>query len=290
MLQLECTTPCTYNLHFLERIRIKYRADLCSLCAQARGSALAARFRGSWEQCLDRDDQGRIFLDFDPQLFQHILSYLRFCATQSDPDTRPCLPTIEPNQQAAYMNLVNYLVLGDFMGYTGSIAFLFSSANPEFKVTPQQNRATAISGGNKYRGIPLEPAIQGVGVVKFKISKNQQWMFVGVAADIADSTTFYNSPSSYGWGHSNQYYCKGQNMVSSPYSQVSLRTGEVVLVKADFPGQKLLFKNLSASTVAQIPLDEPAEKQNKFVFHVIMYYANDEVELLPVTAEDLSGF
>jgi len=36
------------------------------VCTQAEGSSLAARFNGSdlMEQCLDRDDQGRIFLDF----------------------------------------------------------------------------------------------------------------------------------------------------------------------------------------------------------------------------------
>ena len=259
-------------------------------CAQARGSALAARFSGNWEQCLDRDDQGRIFLDFDPQLFQHILSYLRFRATQSDPHTNPRLPAVESNQLAAYMNLIDYLVLGDLMGYTGLTAFHFSSANSDFVVTPQQATATANSGGRKYRSITLEPAITGTGLVKFKIDKNQHWMYVGIGADIVDNGSFYNLPLTYGWGHNNQHYYKGTDTVKSISPRVMLNSGDVVLLKAEFPGNKLLITSSNATAVAQIPLDVPAEEQNKFVFHVIMYMPGDKVELLPVTAEDHSMF
>lgn len=51
-----------------------------STLTQAQGSALAAWFSGRWEDCLDRDEQGHAFLDFDPDLFQPILSFLRSVA------------------------------------------------------------------------------------------------------------------------------------------------------------------------------------------------------------------
>ncbi|KAL3135141.1 hypothetical protein ABBQ32_008076 [Trebouxia sp. C0010 RCD-2024] len=62
-----------------------------STLTQAKGSTLAAMFSGRWEHCLARDREGRIFLDFDPDLFQPILSFLRTVTICSKPDKRPML-------------------------------------------------------------------------------------------------------------------------------------------------------------------------------------------------------
>ena len=78
------------------------------MCVQAVGSALAARFSGHWEECLDHDDQGRIFLDFDPYCFQQIVFYLRSRAIQSDPDATMALPEIVAEKQRAFFDLVRY--------------------------------------------------------------------------------------------------------------------------------------------------------------------------------------
>ena len=43
-----------------------------------RTSTLAIMFSGRWEHRLTRDEQGRIFLDFNPVLFRHLLEQLRF--------------------------------------------------------------------------------------------------------------------------------------------------------------------------------------------------------------------
>ena len=81
---------------------------------QAEGSALAAKFNGNWAGCLDRDDEGHIFLDFDPDLFQYILSYLRACTICSG--TKPAPPQISSEHQLAYGDLVRCLLLEEFMG------------------------------------------------------------------------------------------------------------------------------------------------------------------------------
>ncbi len=41
-----------------------------------------------------------------------------------------------------------------------------------------------------------------------------------------------------------------------------------------------------ARTPLTMPLEVPANLQDRYVFQVIMYDCNDQVELLPVTAED----
>lgn len=76
-----------------------------STLTQAESSSLAARFNGRWEQSLDHDDQGRIFLDFDPYCFQQILFYLRSRTLLSSAAATAALPEIESCKRRAYMDL-----------------------------------------------------------------------------------------------------------------------------------------------------------------------------------------
>ncbi|KAL0028555.1 hypothetical protein WJX79_001387 [Trebouxia sp. C0005] len=91
-----------------------------STLTQAEGSCLAARFNGLWEQCLDHDDQGRIFLDFDPYCFQLILFYLRSRTLLSSAEATATLPEVEPCKRRAFLDLVKYLALEEYMGHMGS--------------------------------------------------------------------------------------------------------------------------------------------------------------------------
>jgi len=49
------------------------RSTLC----QVEGSFLASMFSGRWEESLDRDHDGRVYLELDPPLFKIIISELR---------------------------------------------------------------------------------------------------------------------------------------------------------------------------------------------------------------------
>ena len=84
---------------------------------QARGSTLAAWFSGRWEDCLDHDEQGRTFLDFDPDLFKPILSFLRSSAISSSTVARPRLAGVDASKQQAFKELIKYLALEEYLGY-----------------------------------------------------------------------------------------------------------------------------------------------------------------------------
>lgn len=113
------------------------------VCTQAEGSSLAARFNGSdlMEQCLDRDDQGRIFLDFDPYCFQQILFYLRSRTLFSSAEATAALPEVEPCKRRAYMDLVKILLLQEYMGYSGSAALQFVQAGSGVETMAQGQKA-----------------------------------------------------------------------------------------------------------------------------------------------------
>jgi hypothetical protein len=57
------------------------RSTLC----QVEGSLLASMFSGRWEDSLERDKDGAIFFDFNPQYFLVILEY---CARRKLPHQR----------------------------------------------------------------------------------------------------------------------------------------------------------------------------------------------------------
>ena len=125
------------------------------VCTQAEGSSLAARFNGSdlMEQCLDRDDQGRIFLDFDPYCFQQILFYLRSRALLSSAEATAALPEIDPCKKRAYMDLVKFLLLEEYMGYSGFSALQFVQAGSGVEISGKRQQAKVTTSGQSYRTV-----------------------------------------------------------------------------------------------------------------------------------------
>lgn len=63
-------------------------------------------FSGRWEQNVDQDADGRIFLDFDPYCFQQILSYLRSCKIRRLAVAPASLQRIKAKKLCDYLELV----------------------------------------------------------------------------------------------------------------------------------------------------------------------------------------
>lgn len=82
---------------------------------QAKGSLLAAKFNGRWEQKHQVDNRDQIFLDYDPYCFKQVLAYLRSKAIER-PDRPAPQPTIAPESQAQFNALLQFLGLEEFMG------------------------------------------------------------------------------------------------------------------------------------------------------------------------------
>jgi len=83
-----------------------------STVTQVQGSLLASMFSGRWDNKLDRDEEGRVFLDFNPQFMEKVLSYLRalsICPAQQP----PALPAAPEDQQEDFKNFLQYLGIAD---------------------------------------------------------------------------------------------------------------------------------------------------------------------------------
>ena len=187
------------------------------------------------------------------------------------------------------MDLVKYLVLDDFMGYSSNAdtnPLKFSSASSGVQIDQQQQRAL-VKGQNQdqYFCIIVEPPVQSHCYVKLRVRHNKEWMFVGIAKNIpVNSGWNHNLPTTHGWATQRQEFLHGA-MTRRNHS-VSLSTGDTVVTMADFERKLLCLKSTGSTTPAYSPLKVPAEQQHEFAFYIMLFSAGDEVELLPVTAED----
>jgi len=83
------------------------RKTLCLV----EGSMLANMFSGRWD--IERDEQGRVFVDFPPELFLPLMDFLRLRAVE-DP-AAASRPRVLPDHLPAFRQMVQYYGLGDML-------------------------------------------------------------------------------------------------------------------------------------------------------------------------------
>ena len=209
--------------------------------------------------------------------------YLRSRALLSSAEAAAALPQVESCRRTAYIDLVKYLALEDYMGYSGVAALQFVQASPGVDILGERQKAKVTTSGRSCRTVITGSSLGNVCFLKCKICQVTDWIFVGIGADLAlDSQMTYSASNSYGWDNANQQYTRGHS-TSSPGDRWT--NGDWVLIKADFLAGKLSMVR-QVSTPLTMSLEVPANLRDQYVFQVVLYYSNDQVELLPVTAED----
>jgi hypothetical protein len=175
------------------------RSTLC----QVEGSLLASMFSGRWEDSLERDQDGVIFFDFNPQYFLVILDYLRAkkIATPENPAT---LPKVPEDQAKNFHNLLEYLGLSDEIVPAEKVPSEKFDAHSS-GVTLEEGGTVAVHGPGADNRYVLGENIYQQGIVSLKLKlesfKNNNWMFVGVAKAnvVPPNNTSHAWPGSYGW-------------------------------------------------------------------------------------------
>ena len=171
------------------------------------------------------------------------------------------------------------------MGYCGGAALQcvkFEQAGSGVHIMDNGQQAEVTAARECFRTVITGSSLASVCYLKCKICHVNHWMFVGVGADLALDADNRSDTTVYGWGKAGQQCTRG--MFSD--APVKWANGDWVLVKADFPARKLSMVSTQVSTPLTMSLKVPANLQDQYVFQVILYDCNDQVELLPVIAED----
>ena len=260
-----------------EKITTK-RSTLC----QVQGSLLASMFSGRWEKSLARDENGRIFFDFNPQYFVFILDYLR-AKKISTPDNPAPLPKVPQEQMKNFNNLVEYLGLSDEITPAEIVSdekFNLRSSG----VTLAEDGKIAVhdsTSGHKY---VLGENIYREGVVKLKLNLvsfyNNYWIFVGtVKGDVVpQNDSSYGWPGTYGWilGNSGgQGVLKAGGHTGDNNLRDVAKQGETVELVLDCDAAKL---SLHLPSGQQFHIDLP--KSQTWRLNVDLHSANDKIRIV----------
>ena len=255
------------------------RSTLC----QVNGSLLASMFSGRWETSLERDEDGRIFFDFNPQYFVLILDYLR-AKRVATPENPAPLPKVPDDQAKNFNNLIEYLGLSDEIVpapiVPPEIFNLHSNG-----ITLQEGGKVAVhdsTSGHKY---VLGDKVYHQGIVRRKLKiesfQSNNWMLVGMVKGDnrvvpQDSNLSYGWPGSYGWalGSCGQVHNNGSYTLDNTLNNLTKQCDTVELV-LDCDAAKL---SLHLPTGQQFHIDLP--KAQTWKLHVNLHGVNDKIRIM----------
>jgi hypothetical protein len=253
------------------------RSTLC----QVEGSLLASMFSGRWEDSLERDKDGAIFFDFNPQYFLVILEYLR-AKKIATPENPAPLPKVPEDQAKSFNNLLEYLGLSDEIVPAEKVPSEKFNEHSSNVVTLQEGGTVAVHGPNAEHSYVLGENVHQQGIARFKLKlesfQTNNWMFVGIAkADVVpQNNNSYSSPGSYGWllGQFGQVWKDGSGTIDNALKNVT-KQGDTVELVLDCDAAKL---SLHLSTVQQFHIEIP--KSQTWRLNVNMRGENDRLRIM----------
>ena len=256
------------------------RSTLC----QVEGSLLASMFSGRWENKLSRDEDGRVFFDFNPQYFLLILDFLR-ARKMASPENPAPLPKVLEDQVKNFNNLVEYLGLSDEITppEIGASEKFNLHSNPGVSLEEGGKVAVHDSSQSQHR-YALGENVYKEGVVKLKLKiesfQNNQWMMVGVVNGdvVPQNDNSYGWGGSYGWAlgsNGNQGDWKKRTYTTDSTLTNQTKQGDIINLVLDCDAAKL---SLHLPTRQQFHIDLP--KSQTWKLNVNLHGANDKIRIM----------
>ena len=254
------------------------RSTLC----QINGSLLSSMFSGRWETSLERDEDGRIFFDFNPQYFVLILDYLR-AKRVATPENPAPLPKVPDDQAKNFNNLIEYLGLSEEIVPAPNVPpekFNLHSTG----VTLEEGGKVAVHDATTAHKYVLGDKVYRQGIVRCKLKiesfQNNHWMLVGmVKGDVVpQNDKSYGWPGSYAWvlgcSLSPGVWKEGSYTRDNTLKDLT-KQGDTVELVLDCDAAKL---SLHLPTGQQFHIDLP--KAQTWKLNVCFLGANDRISII----------
>ena len=256
------------------------RSTLC----QVKNSLLATMFSGRWEDNIERDQDGAVFFDFNPQHFIIILDYLRLkkIATPENPP----LPKVPKDQRDSFNLLVQYLGLSNEISAPSTPSEKFNCCSSG--VSLEEGGQVAVHNQTTANDYVLGQNLYSQRIVNLKLKleslHNNNWIFVGVAkansnqslASVSDRNSCEWS-GSYGWSlgsFGGGVWRNGYYTLDLTLRGVS-KEGDTVKLVLECEAGKL---SLHLPTGHIFNMDIP--KAKTWRLNVNLYSSNDKIRIL----------
>ena len=263
---------------------LKLTTNRSTLC-QVEGSLLASMFSGRWEDSVQRDQDGAVFLDVNPQHFTVILDYLRVRKIASPENPAP-LPKVPVDQLKEFNILVEYLGLKDELVRTEIVRSDKFNVHSE-GVTLQEEGQVALHdsiNGDKYI-LGENIYNQGTMQIKLKLESfvNTNYLFAGIVKgdiDVEGPKRKHSCdwPGSYGWqlGNSSSVGVRKDGSLTKDLTLQNLtKTGDTIKLVLNCDEGKL---SLHLAAGHQFHIDIP--KSKTWRLNVYFYGSNDKIRIV----------
>jgi hypothetical protein len=253
------------------------RSTLC----QVEGSLLASMFSGRWEDSLERDQDGAIFFDFNPQYFLVIMDYLRTKKIATPENPAP-LPKVAEDQAKSFNILLEYFGLSDEIVPAEKVPSEKFNQHSSNVVTLQEGGTVAVHGPNGGHSYVLGENVYQQGIARFKLKvesfQTNKWVFVGVVKGdvVPPNNNSYGWPGSYGWilGQRGQVWKDGSGTTDNALTNLT-KQGDTVELVLDCDAAKL---SLHLPTGQQFHIEIP--KSQTWRLNVDLLRPNDKVRII----------
>lgn len=269
------------------------------MCVQAEDSLLAKMFGPRWAGRQKLDNQGRIFLNYDPYCFEQLLSFLMSKLIEHPEQPTP-LPVIKAEAQAKFAQLVGYLGVKEFLEGTGRpdaagsaalhvmVDFTFTKTLG-MAISQDGHRADAAGLGGQENVSFASPAMHDGSVQYIKCSivscKAREWLFLGITQLSEPEKDAEREATSWGWSTLSEF-AQGESM--SEYVP-AWQQGDEAIFKIDLTsGERVLF--MWCRRLFRINIRNVAKAPFYFHFGAANKASTVSVSLCATTAADRQHF
>ena len=257
---------------------------------------------GRWDGSLKRDSEGRIFLDYDHELIEAIINYLRMKKVE-DPSNPLELPYVATHKVKDFERLLEYFGLVDYFNHapSSSTTTIFPAANfvqyegLDFVKVTQNNsntvRLVKKEGTNGPYGvahtIELDPSGEGCfWKVNIDSLPKSAYFFLGIAGNLSLKHFIQSfEVTSFGWDGDSFVFRKG-NAISGKDGFTGFADRECLYFH--FKSNKLSMHSIQKNkTFIMYDIDANA---TKYYFHINIVYPGTLMTIGPLNAEERKIF
>lgn len=256
------------------------RSTLC----QVEGCLLQYMFSGRWEDRLERDSEGRVFLDYNPYCFGKILDFLWAMQLSSNESPAP-LPDVRPDDRSIFRLLVRYLGLEELI-YPELRRFSDELKTAEIGIVDGGLLAVQKAGKDAYQSV-FGQGVFSNEVVEFTIKiehlrNSYKWLMFGVIPhDYPATRNSHEKPGSYGWSTNGNTWIAGKSTRSyKNFKSGILSEGTEVVMTLDCRQRYNTLTLQVLGTMNKYLLSELP--RNQWRLQVVLYGNNDEIRIVNI--------